>query len=140
MTRAVLGFLAGVLVWMPAFFLFAGLGSFVWPEYRTHAQAWFETDVFTFPAPMAAYNAVCWAAAEVLAGWVAVAVGRRYGVAWALAAVLELYLSFLHLYWYWPRFPWWYNLAVALAAAPAVLLGGRLAARFLRPRAAIAAA
>ena len=133
MIRALLGLLAGVIVWMPAFFLLAGLGNLIWPEYTTHAQAWFEDDVFTFPAPMAAYNAVCWAAAEVLAGWVAVAVGRRRQVAWTLAAVLALYLGVLHLYWYWPRFPWWYNVAVALAAAPAVLLGGALAGRFVRP-------
>ena len=82
---------------------------------------------------MAAYNAACWALAEVLAGWIAVAVARRRQVAWALAAVLALYLSVLHLYLYWPDFPWWYNVAVALAAAPAVLLGGKLAGRFVRP-------
>lgn len=130
MVRAVLGFLVGVIVWMPAFFLLAALGNFVWPEYRTHAQAWFENNVFTFPAPMAAYNAVCWAAAAVLAGWIAVAIGRRRQVAWILAAALGLYLSVLHLYLYWPRFPWWYNLAVALGAAPAVLLGARLTGRW----------
>ena len=133
MVRGVLGFAAGVIVWMPVFFLLAALGNFIWPQYTTHAQAWFEQNVFTFPAPMAAYNAACWALAEVLAGWIAVAVARRRQVAWALAAVLALYLSVLHLYLYWPDFPWWYNVAVALAAAPAVLLGGKLAGRFVRP-------
>lgn len=132
MWRAVIGFVVGALVWMPAFFVLAGLGNFVWSEYATHAQAWFDGNVFTFPPPMAAYNAVCWAAAEVLAGWAAAAVGRRREVAWVLAAVIGLYMCSMHLYWYWPRFPWWYNLAVALPAAPAVLLGGKLAAPFVR--------
>jgi hypothetical protein len=135
--RAVLGFVVAVVVWMPAFFVLAGLGNFIWPDYGTHAQVWFDENVFTFPAPMAAYNAACWAVAEVLAGWLAVAVGKRREVAWALAAVLAAYLGFLHLYLYWPNFPWWYNVAVALPAAPAVLLGGMLARRFVRRSAAV---
>jgi hypothetical protein len=32
----------------------------------------------------------------------------------------------------WSTFPWWYNLGVALPAAPAVLLGGKMAAGFAR--------
>lgn len=139
MLRAALGFLAGAVLWMPAFFILAGLGNWIWPEYTTHAQAWFEQSAFTFPAPMAAYNAACWAVSEVLAGWVAVAVGRRRQAAWALAAVAALYLSLMHLVLYWPDFPWWYNLGVALVAAPAVLLGGRVAGRFVRPVEAAAA-
>ena len=52
----------------------------------------------------------------------ATAAARRPQAAWALAAVLALYLGLLHLYLYWPDFPWWYNVAVAGLAAPAVLL------------------
>jgi hypothetical protein len=140
MLRTVLGFVAGVIVWMPAFFILAGLGNFVWAGYTTHAQAWFNEGVFTFPAPMAAYNAACWAVAEVLAGWVAVAVGRRRQAAWVLAAAVALYMAVNHLILFWPSFPWWYNLAVALAAAPAVALGGKLAGRFVRPLSATVAA
>ena len=132
MVRAIVGFVVGALLWMPAFFVLAGLGNLVWAEYATHAQTWFESNAFTFPSPMAAYNAVCWAAAEILAGWAAAAVGRRREVAWVLAAVIGIYMGSLHLFLYWPTFPWWYNLAVALPAAPAVLLGGSLAAPFVR--------
>ena len=81
---------------------------------------------------MAALNVVCWVLAEVFAGWLAVAIGRRREAAWALAAVLALYLCVLHLYLYWPNFPWWYNVCVAGLAAPAVLLGAKLASGFVR--------
>jgi hypothetical protein len=134
MMRAVLGFVLGVAIWMPAFFALAILGNLVWSEYASHAQTWFEQNVFTFPAPMAAYNAVCWAAAELVAGWAAAAVARRREPAWILAAAIGLYMGSMHLWLYWPVFPWWYNLAVALPAAPAVLLGGMAAGRFAEAR------
>jgi len=84
---------------------------------------------------MAALNVLCWALAAVLAGWVTAAIARRREPVWALAVVLASYLGAIHLYLEWPTFPWWYNLGVALPAAPAALLGGRLTARFVRPRA-----
>jgi hypothetical protein len=133
MVRAVLGFIVAAVVWMPMFFGLALVGFFIWPEYEAHARVWFEEGVFTFPSPMAAYNVVCWALADVVAGWLAVAIGARRQVAWTLAAVIALYLAAVHLVFYWPNFPWWYNLGVALLAAPAVLLGGKLAGRFVRP-------
>ena len=127
MVRGVLGFVIGVVLWMPAFFLLVFLVSLVWPEYASHGRVWFETGVYTFAAPMSVVNATAWALAAVFAGWVAAAVARRPQAAWVLAAVLALYLGFLHLYLYWPNFPWWYNVAVAGLAAPAVLLGSKLA-------------
>jgi hypothetical protein len=133
MIRAVLGFIVALVIGLPTFFMFARVGFFIWPDYETHARAWFDQGVFTFPSPMAAYNVVCWALANCVVGWVGTAVGGRREVAWALAAVIGLYLSALHLYVQWPNFPWWYNLGVALLAAPAVLLGGKLAGRFVRP-------
>ena len=139
MVRAVVGFIAGAAIWMPAFFVLASLGNFVWSDYGTHAQTWFEQRTYTFPSAMSAFNALCWALAGALAGWLAVAIGRRREVAWALAVVIASYACLLHVILYWPGFPWWYNLAVALPAAPAVLLGGRLAGRFV-PRPTPAAA
>ena len=50
----------------------------------------------------------------------------------ALAAALALYLGVTHLYLEWPTFPWWYNVGVAGLAAPAVLLGGKMAGGFAR--------
>jgi hypothetical protein len=134
MARAVIGFVVAAAIWMPAFFLLAsGLGNLVWADYGTHGQIWLEQRTYTFPSSMSVFNALCWATADVLVGWLAVAIGRRRQAAWALAAVIGAYACLLHLIVYWPGFPWWYNLAVALPAAPAVLLGGRLAGRFVRP-------
>ena len=132
MVRGVLGFVVGVIVWMPAFFLIVFLVALVWPEYAAHGRVWFETGVFTFDTPMSVVNIIGWVLAETFAGWAAVAVARRPEPAWALAAVIALYLAFLHLYLYWPNFPWWYNVAVAGLAAPAVLVGSKLARGFVR--------
>jgi hypothetical protein len=137
MVRGVLGFVVAAAVWMPAFFLLTFAVAFAWPAYAVHGRTWFETGVFTFGPPMAVVNIVCWALAEVFAGWVAVAIARRREAAWGLAAVLALYLGLLHLVLYWSSFPWWYNVCVAGLAAPAVLLGAKLAGAFVRPSAVV---
>ena len=135
MMRGVLGFVVGAIAWMPAFFVLAGLvGNLVWSDYGTHAEVWFEQRTYTFASSMSVLHVLCWALAAVLAGWLAVAIGRQRKVAWALAGVIAAYAGVLHLYLYWPGFPWWYNLGVALPVGPAVLLGGRLAGRFVRSR------
>ena len=132
MLRAVLGFVVAAVLWMAAFFALTVAVAAAWPAYAEHGRTWFQSGVFTFEPPMAVLNIGAWALAEVFAGWVAVAIGRRREVAWALAAVLALYLCTLHLYLEWPTFPWWYNVGVAGLAAPAVLLGGKMAAGFVR--------
>jgi hypothetical protein len=133
MVRGIVGFVVGIVVWMPVFFVLSGLGNLIWPEYGMHVDRWFDQNMFTFPPPMAAYNVACWAAAAMVAGSTAAAVGRRRQVAWLLAAAIGLYMCAMHLIVYWPTFPWWYNLGVALPAAPAVLLGGLLARRPVSP-------
>ena len=133
MLRAVLGFVVAVVFWMAAFFTLTFGVAFFWPAYAVHGRTWFESGAFTFEPPMAAVNVACWALAEVLAGWLAVAIGRRREVAWGLAALLALYLGVLHLYVEWSTFPWWYNVCVVALAAPAVLLGGKLAGGFVGP-------
>ncbi len=132
MLRAVLGFFVAAVAWLAAFLALTFSVAFLWPAYAAHGSTWFESGVFTFEPPMAALNVACWVLAEVLAGWLAVAVGRRPEVAWALAAALALYLGVTHLYLEWPTFPWWYNVGVAGLAAPAVLLGGKMAGGFAR--------
>jgi hypothetical protein len=132
MVRAVLGFVVAAVVWMAAFTVLTFGVAFVWPAYAVHGRTWFESGVFTFEPPMAVFNVVCWALAAVLAGWVAAAIARRREAVWALAAVLAGYLGVIHLLVEWSTFPWWYNLGVVLPAAPAVLLGGKLAGRSVR--------
>ena len=135
MVRAVLGFIVAAVLWMAAFLALTFSVAFVWPAYAVHGRTWFESGVFTFEPAMAAVNVFCWALAEVFAGWLAVVIGRRRAVGWALAAVLVLYLGAMHLYLEWSTFPWWYNVGVAGLAAPAVLFGAKLADGFVRPRA-----
>lgn len=132
MVRAIVGFVVAAVVWMPAFFLLASLGNFVWPDYGMHSEAWFEQGSYTFASSMSVFHVLCWVLVDVLVGWLAVALGRRRQVAWALAAVIGSYACLMHLVLYWPTFPWWYNVAVASLAAPAALLGGKLAAPFVR--------
>jgi hypothetical protein len=45
---------------------------------------------------------------------------------WVLAAIIGIYLAYLHLYVEWSNLPKAYNLAVAIPAVPAVFLGGWL--------------
>jgi hypothetical protein len=140
MVRAALGFVIGAVVWMPVFFILAIGLTLMSPDYAVHARTWMSAGVFEFTAPQAAANVVLWVLSEAFAGWLAVVVARRREAAWALAAVVLLYLGTLHIVLYWPRFPWWYNVAVVVTAAPAVLFGGRLACRFVARGSAATAA
>lgn len=129
MIRAVLGVVAGWVVWFVGFLVLAVLLAQVWPEYRTHGQGWMNDHVFDFPTNMAVLNVIFWILAEVAAGWVAMAIARRREAVWVLAAIVVGYLGYEHLYAEWANIPAWYNLAVVIAAVPAVLLGARLAGR-----------
>jgi hypothetical protein len=133
MVRGGLGVIVGALIWMVLFFTLARGLLMVWPEYAVHARAWAADGTYDFTAPMSVFNAAFWFLAEVGAGWLTVVIARRREAGWVLAALLMAYLSLLHLYLYWPNFPWWYNLAVALPSGLAVLLGGRLARGWARP-------
>ena len=128
MVRGVLGFVVGVVLWMPAFFLDRVPRVARVAGVRVARAGVVRNGRLTrSSAPMSVVNATCWVVGGGVRG-----LGRRRGcrrpqAAWALAAVLAVYLGFLHLYLYWPNFPWWYNVAVAGLAAPAVLLGSKLA-------------
>jgi hypothetical protein len=139
MLRSALGIVVGAVAWMVLFFSIARLLFLVWPDYAVHAGTWMSAQVYEFTAPQSGFNALFWVLAEISAGWLTVAIARRGEAAWILAALIGLYMASMHLYYEWASFPWWYNLAVAIPAAPAVLFGGRLAGRFARTSPAIAA-
>jgi len=132
MVRSVLGVVVGFVVWFAGFMVLAILLAQLWPEYRVHGQTWLNQHVFDFPNEMGAFNVLFWILAEVAAGWVALLIARRREALWVLAALVGGYLAYEHLYVEWTNIPAWYNLAVAISAVPAVLLGGTLAARFAR--------
>jgi len=127
MLRAVLGVAAGWIVWFVGFLALAILLAAAWPEYRVHGQAWMNDHVFDFPTPMAVCNVIFWILAEIAGGCVAMAIARRREAVWVLAAIVGGYLLYEHLYAEWANIPAWYNLAVAITAIPAVLLGGKFA-------------
>ena len=127
MLRSVLGVAVGAVLWMVGFYALAIVLAQLWPDYAIHGRQWMREGVFTFTPPMASCNLVLWVLAEIGAGWVAAKIAKRRGAVWALAGLLGVYLAAVHLVFYWPRFPWWYNLGVVIPAVPAVLLGARLA-------------
>jgi hypothetical protein len=137
MVRGVIGVFVGGLVWWMGFFGLARLLFLSWPAYATTAHEFMTTGVSGFTPTMYGWNASFWVLAEIAAGWVAVVISRRRESAWVLGALLMVFLCFMHLYLEWARFPALYNLAVALPSGAAVLLGGRIAARFTRSRAPV---
>jgi hypothetical protein len=130
MVRGVVGVVVGVIVWMTGFYALAMLLAALWPDYALHGREFFREGVFTFTPPMACFNLLFWVLAETGAGWVSMKIAKRREAVWVLAGLLGIYLAAMHLVLYWPRFPWWYNLAVVIPAVPAVLFGGRLAGSF----------
>jgi hypothetical protein len=127
MVRSVLGVVVGAVVWMLGFFVLALVLAQLWSDYAIHGREWTRQGVFTFTPLMACCNLVFWALAEIGAGWAAGRISKRREAVWVLAGLVGIYLAGLHLVFYWPRFPWWYNLGVVIPAVAAVLLGGKLA-------------
>jgi hypothetical protein len=140
MVRGILGVIGGAIVWWVGFWSLARSLYSLWPAYASAARDFMVTGAADFTTPMNTCNALFWVLAEIAAGWIAVVIARRREAGWVLAAMLMVFLCFMHLYLEWDRFAGAYNLAVALLSGPAVLLGVRLAARFARPRVAAAGA
>jgi hypothetical protein len=124
MIRNVVAVVVGAVAWMFVFYALAIGLALLWPAYSLQGRIFFRDGTFNFTTAMAACNVLIWALAAIAAGWVASRIATRREAVWVLAAALGIYLATLHLFLYWPRFPWWYNLAVAIPAVPAVLLGG----------------
>src|SRR5688572_16940526 len=118
MLRSVLGVLAGLLVWVPAFYVLAWLLLLVWPAYAAAAETFRISGGYDFTPAMSAFNVIFWMVAEILAGWLAVVIARRRAVAYVLAALMFAIMSFNHLYLYWDRLPSWYNLGVVIPVIP----------------------
>ena len=140
MVRSAIGVVVAAAAWMVAFFTQASILVRIWPDYAVSAAAWMDAGSFEFTTGQGWFNLLFWLVAEIFAGWLAVVIARRREAAWALAALLGLYMAYMHLYAAWDLIPWWYNLVAALPVAPAVLAGGWLARGFARGRTAAVAA
>ncbi len=131
MVRSALGILGGGVVWMAAFFTLRGCCFSSGLRMRLAPKCTWTRAPMTSPLRCPLSMSLFWLLAECRR------LGRgcyleRREAAWVLAALLMLYMSFMHLYYAWDNFPWWYNLAVALPSGLAVLLGGKLAGRWVR--------
>lgn len=123
MLRNVLGIIAGAALCNFGFLALAfGLAQ-LWPAYGVHGRTYLQQRLFTFPAPMAACTLLLWVAAALAAGFVAMKITQTWRGVQVLAALIVAYAATIHLILEWPRFPWWYNVAVVLQMGPAVLLG-----------------
>ena len=127
MLRQVLGIIAGAGLCQFGFLTLAfGLAQ-LWPAYAVHGRTYLQQRLFTFPAPMAVCTLLLWVAAALAAGFVVMKITQSWRGVQVLAAAIVSYAATIHLILEWPRFPWWYNLAVVLQMGPAVLLGGWIA-------------
>ena len=125
LTRPFLAVLTGAIVWMAGFLVLAQILVLLWPAYGVAARTWTHAEDYTFTVPMSVFNMSFWILAEIAAGWLTTRIARIPRAAWILAVLIMAYLCFVHLYAVWQKFPWWYNLVVALASGPAILLGGK---------------
>jgi hypothetical protein len=133
MVRSVLGIVVGAAVWMYGFLCITIGVSLFWPDYAAHGRMWFQQHVYEFTNGMSVVNASAWIIAEAGAGALAVLIAARREAGWVLAAIIGIYLAYVHLYVEWSNLPKGYNLAVAIPAAPAVLLGVWFARSRARP-------
>jgi hypothetical protein len=127
MMRNILSVVVSAIVWMAGFLALGSLAAFSWPDYRVHARAWTQDEVFTFTSPMASLTLLFWVIAAIAGGWVARKIATRREAVWVLAGILEIYVLALHVVLYWPKFPWWYNLGVIIPCVPAIFVGAKLA-------------
>lgn len=97
----------------------------VWPAYAVHGRTYMQQRLLTFTPPMAACTLLLWIVAAFAAGFAAMKIAHVWRAVQVLAALIVAYAAAVHLILEWPRFPWWYNLAVVLQMAPAILLGAR---------------
>jgi hypothetical protein len=129
MVRSVLGVVVGAIAWIVGAYLVAMALMLLWPEYAIHARHFRQDGSFTFTPPTAVGNLIIWVLGEIFAGWVVMKIAQRREAVWVLAAMLGLFLAYMHLIRAWSVLPSWYNLGVAIPPVAAVLLGGRLGAK-----------
>ncbi len=121
MLKAILGAIAGVVV----FLVVATIGGLIlrasWPAYVSVAAA------FKFTLPMLITRLSIGAVATLAAGLVAALIARR-SIGAALATGALLLAGFLpqHIM-IWAKFPAWYHLTFLLSLLPLTWLGGRVA-------------
>lgn len=130
MWHGVLGIVAGAVGWVTGFYVLAAGSGLLWSGYAARGRTFLEEGIYTLTPLMSACGILFWIMADCAAGWICMKIARRMSAAWVLAILITAVMVLNHLILDWDRFPWWYNLGVALPVLPAVLFG----AGYWKPR------
>ena len=130
MLKAILGVVAGLVVFLAVATIAGVILRLSWPAYASVAAA------MTFTLPMLITRLSIGAVATLSAGLVTALIARRSMRATLTTGVLLL-LGFVpqHIL-IWARFPAWYHLTFLLSLLPLTYLGGRVAQRMREPASA----
>lgn len=125
--RPIAALVAGCAIW---WFLFLAVGiafGLLWPDYREAARLMFdEDDLSHFTTPMLFVNFVVFAAAGIVAGWLAALIGGSRLATLSLTLLFFIVMAYNHYVRVWEALPAWYNVVVPVVIAGTVTLGGRL--------------
>jgi len=123
MARAILGVVAGLLVWVAIVAVAGVVMRGAWADYAAVA------DAMTFTLPMMAARLAIGALATVAAGWLAATIAERSAIARLAPGLILLLLFIPQHYLLWDKFPIWYHLTFLGSLVPLTWLGGQLAIR-----------
>jgi hypothetical protein len=130
--KSVVAVVAGLVVWVAAFPLWAILEAQLWPALGEAAGTYFETQSYAvFDTAMLASFQVMWPLTNGAAGLVTGLIAKRLTEVWVLCGILFAYFAYNHLWALWDDLPLWYNLLVVVLVAPFVV-GGGLVAELIR--------
>ena len=118
MTRAVLGIVVGLAVWVACVIVAGLIMRSSWPAYASVA------DAMTFTLPMLFARLSIGVVATLAAGWVAAAIAPRSMVARLLPGLVLLVVFIPQHIALWNMFPVWYHLTFLLSLVPLTYLGG----------------
>jgi len=118
--KAVLGVVAGLVVWIAVVAVAGVIMRASWPAYASVA------DAMTFTLPMMLARLTIGALATLAAGWVTTAISPRSMLVRLLPGVLLLVGFIPQHIALWNTFPVWYHLTFLLSLVPLTYLGGML--------------
>jgi len=119
MKKAILGVVAGLVVWLVCITVAGVIMRSSWPAYASVA------DAMTFTLPMMLARLSIGAVATLFAGWVTMTIAAPRSLLVRLMPGLILLALFIpqHIS-LWSKFPVWYHLTFLLSLVPLTYLGG----------------